>query len=320
MTAQDFYTKLAIVDALGMIGDIRAVSPILKKEIWFEQASRHIGLSKSSVADALSMEITKIMAALVNICKNDIEPLLTYALKDRSVRAADVLEELGWQPSRDENGAIYYLLLSKWDKCVEIGEPAINPLIAKLTGNDHDSRKKAADTLVKIGPSAVGAAIEALKVVLRDDIPLGQERAIELLGRIGDARAIEPLIGALRDDNDDVREEAANVLDELGWQPGQDNIGAAYWVAKREWDKCIEIGTTAVEPLIAVLNSEFTDQKSKAKAAKVLARIGDTRAIEPLIAIISTSRKGLNMVNLVPTTETKTNVQAQHQDYPNNPI
>ena len=26
------------------------------------------------------------------------------------------------------------------------------------------------------------------------------------------------------------------------------------------------------------------------------------------------------MVNLVPTTETKTNVQAQLQDYPNNPI
>ncbi len=35
---------------------------------------------------------------------------------------------------------------------------------------------------------------------------------------------------------------------------------------------------------------------------------------------VSTSRKGLNMVNLVPTTETKTNVQAQRQDYPNNPI
>jgi hypothetical protein len=36
--------------------------------------------------------------------------------------------------------------------------------------------------------------------------------------------------------------------------------------------------------------------------------------------IISTSRKGLNMVSLVPTTETKTNVQAQRQGYPNNPI
>ena len=35
---------------------------------------------------------------------------------------------------------------------------------------------------------------------------------------------------------------------------------------------------------------------------------------------ISTSRKGLNTVNLVPTKETKTNVQAQRQDYPNNPI
>ena len=36
--------------------------------------------------------------------------------------------------------------------------------------------------------------------------------------------------------------------------------------------------------------------------------------------IISTSRKGLNMVNLVLTKETKANVQAHCQDYPNNPI
>jgi hypothetical protein len=36
--------------------------------------------------------------------------------------------------------------------------------------------------------------------------------------------------------------------------------------------------------------------------------------------ILSTSRKGLNMVNLVLTKETKANVQAHCQDYPNNPI
>jgi hypothetical protein len=36
------------------------------------------------------------------------------------------------------------------------------------------------------------------------------------------------------------------------------------------------------------------------------------------IYIISTSRKGLNMVNLVLTKETQSNVQAQCQDYPNN--
>jgi len=35
---------------------------------------------------------------------------------------------------------------------------------------------------------------------------------------------------------------------------------------------------------------------------------------------ISTSRKGLNMVNLVPIKETKANVQAHYQGYPNNPI
>jgi 2-dehydropantoate 2-reductase len=50
-------------------------------------------------------------------------------------------------------------------------------------------------------------------------------------------------------------------------------------------------------------------------------------AINPLTALLrvtngelSTSRKGLNMVNLVLTKETKANVQAHCQDYPNNPI
>ena len=39
----------------------------------------------------------------------------------------------------------------------------------------------------------------------------------------------------------------------MGWQPGKDKIGASYWVAKRQLDKCVEIGGPAVEPLIAAL-------------------------------------------------------------------
>ena len=38
------------------------------------------------------------------------------------------------------------------------------------------------------------------------------------------------------------------------------------------------------------------------------------------VDILSSSRKGLNMVNLVPTKETSANVQAQCQDYPNKPF
>jgi hypothetical protein len=37
-----------------------------------------------------------------------------------------------------------------------------------------------------------------------------------------------------------------------------------------------------------------------------------------LLSIISSSRKGLNMVNLVPTKETHDHVQAHNQGYPNN--
>jgi hypothetical protein len=40
----------------------------------------------------------------------------------------------------------------------------------------------------------------------------------------------------------------------------------------------------------------------------------------PIAVIISSSRKGLNMVNLVPTKETDNHVQTYKQDYPNNPF
>ena len=39
-----------------------------------------------------------------------------------------------------------------------------------------------------------------------------------------------------------------------------------------------------------------------------------------ILTIISTSRKGLNMVYLVPIKETNTDVQAHPQGYSNNPI
>jgi hypothetical protein len=39
---------------------------------------------------------------------------------------------LGWEPQNDEIGAKYYIIEGKYDKCVEIGDPAVGPLIDLL--------------------------------------------------------------------------------------------------------------------------------------------------------------------------------------------
>lgn len=96
----------------------------------------------------------------------------------------------------------------------------------------------------------------------------------ELLGRVGDERAVLPLIDALRDPYYDVRGSAA-------------------------WSLGVLHDTRAVEPLISALSGEegqvfehsiipASDAKENVVmwAAEALGELGDTRAVEPLKAIL----------------------------------
>ena len=156
-----------------------------------------------------------------------IEPLID-ALKDESeyVRsaAAEALDKLGWQPDTEERKAAYWAAKQEWDKCVEIGAPAVEPLIIAL--KDWRVREAAAEALGKIGAPAVEPLIDAL----RDKSEDVRKAAAEALGEIGDVRAVEPLIAALKDKDDDVREAAAEAL--------------------------VKIGAPAVEPLIDALKDK----------------------------------------------------------------
>ena len=79
----------------------------------------------------------------------------------------------------------------------------------------------------------------------------------EVLGEIGDQRAVEPLIAALKDNTWKVRINAMEALGKIGDQ-------------------------RAVEPLIAALK----DTDVRGIAAGVLGKIGDQRAVEPLKAVL----------------------------------
>jgi len=333
-----------------------------------------------------------------------VEPLID-TLKDTNsgVRtfAAIALDELGWQADQSETGAAYWVAKEEWDKCVEIGAPAVEPLIIALEDKNEDICKPAAKALGRIGDAravtplyialkerrvphhaaralgeigepavdilvnalkdwgtcldaamALGMAgdaraVEPLISVLESTNEemrksaayalgeIGDDRAVEplidalqdqetgssaarALGDIGNVRAVEPLIAAIRDRNEyirnsaayalgkigdgraveslidalkdkslDVRRVAAKALDELGWQADRSESGAAYWVIKAEWDKCVEIGAPAVEPLIAALKFPGVDIRNAATEA--LGEIGDIRAVYPLIAILGAS-------------------------------
>ena len=127
----------------------------------------------------------------------------------------------------------------------------ITPLIEALGDKDVNVRYAATDALVRIGKPAVQPLIRALKYKEW----YVRKRAAYILGKIGDKRAIRPLIEALRDEDADVRYAATEAL--------------------------VRIGKPAVQPLIKAL--KYKEWYVRKRAAYILGKIGDKRAIKPLI-------------------------------------
>ena len=159
---------------------------------------------------------------------------------------------------------------------------AVEPLIAVLQQDEATiARESAAAALGQIGDAR---AVEPLIAMFK--VPAMTNTAAAALGQIGDARAVEPLTAALTEKLG--FRSIADALDGLGWTPDNGPTGAAYWVAKDEWDRCVEIGAPAVEVLIAVLKEG--GPLSGGPAAEALGKIGDARAVEPLIAALREPR------------------------------
>src|SRR5262249_10820473 len=134
--------------------------------------------------------------------------------------------------------------------------------IAALENYSSDEvRENAAEALGKIGDErAVKPLIKALNCYNYHRVC---EKAAEALEKIGDG-AIGPLLAALKDDEGDVRLGIPIILGQIG-------------------------GTRTVEPLIAALKDDYYQKRDKKyvweEVAKALVKFGDA-AVEPLIAAL----------------------------------
>ena len=199
--------------------------------------------------------------------RQDVEGLLkALNHKDEGVRyeAAVALERLGWKPGDDTEKARYLIAKREWDDLAVLGGPAVESLIQALKDEDRDVRTGAAEALRKIGEPAVDPLIKALK----DEKSDVRTVAAECLGEIGDARAVEPLIQALK--HKDAASSVFVVEEDGALVPSG---GSAKGLSL--------IGEPAVEPLIQALKDE--NPSLRASAALALGVTRDARAVEPLI-------------------------------------
>ena len=195
--------------ALASLGDMRA-EPILVD--FLEQSSNSRNHERECVIAALgSLGAVQTIPILVDIISQKLH-------KDAPVQemknAALELKKNGWIPEKDsiDVGIRYYLLSDQIDKCIAAGIPAIEPLIALLK---TPLRTDAADVLEKAGAPAVEPLCDAIRRssqatsgFIPAKLPQGaslsseqrywdetwsREAMVRILGRIGDAKAVETL-------------------------------------------------------------------------------------------------------------------------------
>ena len=85
-------------------------------------------------------------------------------------------------------------------------------LIADLASEEFEKGKEASEALVKLGSEAVPSLIKAIH---HKDFRV-RWNALEALGKIADASAINALVGVLKDRDDEVRRKATWALGKIG--------------------------------------------------------------------------------------------------------
>lgn len=160
---------------------------------------------------------------------------------------------------RSEDSAIRYSAIDALGKTGDA--KAVGPLIELL--GDQDMGFRASCALANIGQVAVEPLIE----LLEDQNCPARYGAVDALGEIGDDRAVKPLLELLGSPDWNLRSDASTAL--------------------------AKIGAAAVEPLIELLTDR--DITKQVWAIHTLGKIGDCRAIEPLICALWDSDDAVSM-------------------------
>ena len=305
LASKDYGKRRSAARALGELGDARAVDPLI------DALGFHSGISDAA-ADALVAIGRASVDALIAQLDDDSEA---------SYLVGPVLARIGPEGLGPPQQVAYYVVTAKVDDAVALGSVATEPLIEALAYSDDAFRSTAVtaleqigdaraagplaallrdrnssvpvaavhDALVKIGPPAVEPLLAALRNPERS--PYGpasyDRRIIETLVRIGDTRAVEPLMALVRDRHYQLGLGAVMALGQLGDARAVpiliDALGGWSLGASAQ-DALVSIGPPAANALIAALESE--DNSMRERAAKALAQIG-----QPVVGLLIDSLK-----------------------------
>ncbi len=257
------------IEALGEIGDARAVVPLI--DIYTKKEYSKFNFMREKALAALgNIRDVKAVEPLINALQNSNHSV--------QMQAADCLGKIG---DPKAVGPLITLLKDKPFYYAYIYEIIIRSLgligdraavESLIEAYDFDWDVKNSKDRSSIGLKFNNSGIKKAVVVA--------------LGNLGGEQAIKKLTTVLRSKEDiDLRREAANSLYKLDWLPEENEFGAEYLILIKAWDRLILMGDTAINPLISAAN-KFSGVGSRDEVITALGAIGDERVIEPLITVL----------------------------------
>ena len=261
-----------------------------------------------SVSSFMPTEIREIRVAAANALgklgsETAVEPLIAQIEDSSPFQSALVREAAAKTLGKiGDKRAIAPLIAHRWEyglhhaapeALVKMGGRSLEPLLVKLRSRRglNDDRGWIAEVLGGIGD--IRAVVPLIALVEDASAGFGvRSCAAEALGKIRDKRAVEALIAAL-EGGGVLAMKAAWALGEIGDKRAVEPlIGVAVLIEgdRRAWKSAREALATklskeAVGPLITALDSE--DVLVRREVAVLLGRTSDKRAVGPLIAALN---------------------------------
>ena len=239
------------------------------------------GLRKAFMKAVSRPGVIRILTAIGPSSVEVLIPLIkdpNLIVKSASIQAFD---QVGWKPGKDLTSVDYWIAKRRPELCAEIGPLAVPALLEALS--DPGLVLGAIDALGAIEDPAAGWPL--LKI---SKDPKYKIRVIKSISRWKE-KALPFLLAALKHDDPQIRQTAVNILDLIPWRPTPDEMGARYWILKRNWERCADIGSAAVIPLLEVLHEK--DKSIQIEAIRTLGKIADQSALEGLLSLFEKSDK-----------------------------
>jgi HEAT repeat protein len=299
------------IEALGRLNNPAALSPLFfaasdRKRDTFER-----GAAIRAIARIKSPESTRILSDFLKnkefdershvvrvIQQEEVKsavPSLVTALYDDNIKireqSAEALYSFGWTPDNDRDDAYYSAASGSFGKTAELlGADAIDIILGYVKDDENKNASRSGLEYIK-DPKAVDRLIRLLHYrgcFFPYNNSYVKKSVIKALGGIGDPKAANPLLAILNspEESADVRGEAILALGKIG-----DPSTMKYLIdLLKDRDSCRyaaqALGSRGdpgtVNQLIDNLDSD--DYFSRCEIIRALGKIGDSRAVDPLIA------------------------------------